>query len=161
MANRQTKTGRSKFKGTFALIPNDLINSEAWRHTSLAARALLVEIASLYNGANNGRLGLSVRQGAERLQCSKDTASRAFRELREHGVVETTYEGKFKEKELASEWRVTWKRCDRTGALPSSAYRLWRPPLAPSPRAGNASRFKRSQSDLRDTTVRSQGHSTP
>src|SRR5271168_2183897 len=108
MPNLQDKKGRSKLKGTFAHIPNDLIRTEAWRNTSLAARALLIEVAALYGGGNNGKLVLSVREAAERMRCSKDTVSRSFRELREHGILEATYQGRFslKEDALASEWRL-------------------------------------------------------
>jgi hypothetical protein len=129
---KHNATGRSTTKGRFAGIPLEVGTSEAWRRASPVARALLVEVAFLYFGSNNGRLGLSARQGAERLGCSKDTAARCFRELQDRGILEASRIGKFEAKStpLASEWRLTWKKCDRSGKLPSFAYRHWEPPLA-------------------------------
>jgi hypothetical protein len=128
---KHNATGRSTTNGRFAHIPWDLGKSEAWRFTSPAARAVLIEVAFLYVGPNNGRLGLSARQTAERVGCSKDTAARCFRELQGLGILEAAYTGSFNEKSesLASEWRLTWRKCDRSGKLPSFAYRHWRAPL--------------------------------
>jgi predicted transcriptional regulator of viral defense system len=122
------KRGRSLTKGTFALIPEAVVRSAAYTATSCAGRALLVELAVLYRSKNNGFLGLSARQAAKRLGCSKDTAARAFRELQERGLIERTQRGDFKAKalSLASEWRLTWRRCDRSNHLPSHAYLNWK-----------------------------------
>ncbi len=130
--NRQDKKGRSKFKGRFAAVPDDVMCSPSYLATSMAARALLLEICRLYMGSNNGRLGLSVRQASERLGCSKDTASRGFHELEAHGLIEAMHRGHFDAKQTpkASEWRLTWHNCNRSNRLPSHAYRQWEPPPA-------------------------------
>lgn len=48
------------------------LKSPAYRSLSLGARALLIELKSLYNGSNNGDLFLSVREAARRLNCGKN-----------------------------------------------------------------------------------------
>ena len=45
-----------------------LLKSPAYLSLGCPARALLVEITSLYNGRNNGQIGLSVRRASE--QCN-------------------------------------------------------------------------------------------
>jgi hypothetical protein len=98
MPKSADKRGKSLTKERFALVPVSVINSAAYRHASLPARAVLIELAALYVGTNNGRLGLSVRQAATLLNCAKDTASRAFRELSNKGLIEAAYIGNFKAK---------------------------------------------------------------
>jgi hypothetical protein len=136
MPKSHNATGRSLTKGRFALIPEIVMHSPAYTATSLAGRALLVEIAVLYMSTNNGWLGLSVRQAAVRLRCSKDTAARAFRELVAHGLIAATRLGKFTTKTapLATEWRITWKRCDKSNSLPTNAYLAWKPDIEIKPK---------------------------
>jgi hypothetical protein len=135
MPKTHNATGRSLTKGNFGLIPETVMHSPAYRATSLAGRALLLEIAVLYRGSNNGFIGLSARQAAERLCCSKDTAARCFRELQDHGMIEMMRKGNFKAKTapLASEWRLTWRTCNRSNHLPSHAYQRWQPDGAVKP----------------------------
>jgi len=66
-------------------LPWYLIDSVAWRSLSFVARSAFIEVARLYNGSNNGRLGLAARTLADRLGCSKATAARALNELEETG----------------------------------------------------------------------------
>jgi len=76
-----------------------------------------------YDGRNNGWLALSVREAAARARINKDTASRAFQTLAEKGFIEETQRGAFAWKARhASEYRLTWEKCDRTGRLPSFTY---------------------------------------
>jgi Homeodomain-like domain len=150
MPKGHNRTGRSRTDGRFTSIPEIVLASPSYVHTSPVARAALIEIARLFNGSNNGRLGLSVRQAADRLGCSKDTANRAIRELQEHGFIEPAVKGYFctKSAPRATEWRLTWKRCDRSNALATHDYRRWKAPTALE---------NKSRSDLEDSTVRLQG----
>jgi hypothetical protein len=121
-------TGRSRKGPPFVWLPHFLLDSPAWLELSTFARGLLIEVLRLYNGSNNGRLGLSVRRAAERLNCSKDTAARAFRDLQRLGFLELSIQGAFHRKTShASEWRLTLHKCDRTGQLPSKVFLRWRP----------------------------------
>ena len=50
--------------GRFAGIPLAVIESVAWRHLGLPARAILVELVSAFNGYNNGNIVMSFRGGS-------------------------------------------------------------------------------------------------
>jgi hypothetical protein len=86
-----------------------LLESAAWRSLPCNARALYIQIARRYNGANNGRISYSVREASQELKISKSTALRAFRALRDRGFIVCTKQGAFSWKIVneASEWRLT------------------------------------------------------
>ena len=103
-----------------------MLDSDAYLSLSCQARAVLTEIARAYDGRNNGRIGLSVRQAAERCNIAKDTASRAFKDLEERGFVDCVTRGAFSRKSMhATEWRLTWWPCDVAGELPSKRFLNW------------------------------------
>jgi hypothetical protein len=103
-----------------------LLNSPAYLSLSCAARALLVEITRLYNGRNNGQIGLSVRRASQRCNIARGTAQRAFADLQERGFIELVTKGAFSRKSPhASEWRLTFNTCDVTGELASKAFMRW------------------------------------
>jgi hypothetical protein len=105
--------------------------SPAWRSLTPQARVVYVELARIYNGANNGRLALSARVAAERCNIAKNTATRAFRELTAKGLIDCATPGGFSYKlRHAAEWRLTEHRCDRTGEVPSKRFLRWTPPDA-------------------------------
>lgn len=97
------------------MINHWVMNTPAWKDLSANARAIYLEIMKRYNGSNNGRIGYSVRQGAQELNVSKGTASKAFKELASHGFIVAEQKGSFtykmdangNRKRLASEWRLT------------------------------------------------------
>jgi DNA-binding transcriptional MocR family regulator len=90
------------------------------------ARAILVEIARVHDGMNNGRLGVSVRNLARRCNVAPATVCRALNELQERGFIECVTKGAFSRKTPhASEWRLTWWPCDVTGALPAKTFMSW------------------------------------
>lgn len=103
------------------------MNTAAWKDLSANARAIYLEINKRYNGANNGRIGYSVREAAKELKISKATAARAFRELEDHGFIVAEQKGSFnykydaqgKRKRLASEWRLTAYGSDVASDIPS------------------------------------------
>jgi hypothetical protein len=86
-----------------------LLDSPAWLSLPCNARALYVQIAKRYNGANNGRISYSVREAYKELKISKSTAFRAFRVLQHRGFIVCTKKGAFSWKVVneASEWRLT------------------------------------------------------
>ena len=103
-----------------------LLESPAWRSLTAVERALYLELCQRYNGVNNGRLGLSVRDAGEAVHVSKNTAARALRRLEKRGFVETVRRGHFdRKKRHASEWRLTEYKCDVTGAPPSKIFMRW------------------------------------
>ena len=123
MARRSNKKGRSEGGGRFLALPHTLLHSPSFRQLSCPARAVLIEIAAIYDGQNNGRIGAGVRWLAERCKVSKDTISRAIQELEDGGFIAVMSKGSFREhQKRASEYRITWRKCDVTDALPTHPY---------------------------------------
>jgi hypothetical protein len=103
-----------------------MLESPAFLSLSCPARCVLVEIARVYDGLNNGRLGMSVRTLSERCRIAKGTARQALAELQDRGFIECVTKGSFSRKvQHASEWRLTWWPCDVTGALPGKQFMQW------------------------------------
>jgi hypothetical protein len=97
----------------FVRLDYRLLTSNAYRSLSPNARSLLVELAMLYNGDNNGSLYLGVRDAAHRLGVADLTAaSRAFDDLKALGFVQMTKDSHFSVKAAdaarARCWRLTW-----------------------------------------------------
>jgi hypothetical protein len=110
--NKPNAKGRNQ-TSRFARLDFRLLYSNAYRSLSPNARSLLVELASLDNGENNGSLYLSVRDGAHRMGVADLTAAtRAFNELTDLGFIEMTQDAYFQvkasDKSRARCWRLTW-----------------------------------------------------
>jgi hypothetical protein len=119
MSKKRAQTGG----GRYVQLHHFMLDSAAWRALTPAARAVYVEIARRYNGANNGRLALSVREAACACNINKDTVGRAVRELTNAGFIEETRHGGLSRKtRVASEWRLTAFTCDLTGSLKTWAF---------------------------------------
>lgn len=107
-----------------------LLNTPAYRSLNPPARAVLVELMRRYNGFNNGKIGLSVRDAGTACCVSKNTAARAFRELIDRGFVEVTTPSAFTVKcRLATEWALTEFPNDVTGAISSRPFIRWQPKI--------------------------------
>lgn len=92
----------------FAGIPKLVINSPSYRNLSLWARAILVEITARMNGYNNGKIAMSQREISEALANSNmRKIGRAVAELIEHGFLDVTAEGIWKQRQ-AREYRLTF-----------------------------------------------------
>jgi Helix-turn-helix domain len=100
-----------------------MMRTEAWMALSATARAVYLQIGLRYNGSNNGRLALSVRDAASECNVAKDTAGKAFKELVALGFIEETRHGGLSRKtRVASEWRLTAFYCDLTGTPKSCSF---------------------------------------
>lgn len=100
-----------------------MLRTDAWKSLSAPARAVYVQIASRYNGVNNGKLAFSVRDAASECNIAIGTAARAFKELKDLGFIEETRHGGLSNKtRIASEWRLTAYKCDLTGAFKTCAF---------------------------------------
>ena len=127
--NKPNATGRSN-TSRFARLDFRLLTSAAYRSLPPNARALLVELAMLENGENNGSLYLSVRDAAARMGIADTTAaSRAFDDLQSAGFIAMTCDAKFEvrasEISRARCWRITWQAAGRKG--PTSDFMTWEP----------------------------------
>jgi hypothetical protein len=119
-----------------------MLLSPAWLSLSPVARCILLRLTLIYNGRNNGHLALSVRDAATDVGCSKDTAARAFSDLIDKGFIGCCSRGHFDRKSPhASEYRLTFRECNRTGERPSKAFMHWqdkRSKFKASPMTGTA-----------------------
>jgi hypothetical protein len=110
---RRRKGGRR-----FIQLWTNVKRSEAYHGLSVYARCLLFELLDRYRGINNGMIALGVREAADALRCGQATACRAMRELDDSGLAQPTTLGFWRGKR-ATEWRLAFYRCDKTGELPA------------------------------------------
>jgi hypothetical protein len=123
-SHRADKKGRGRGTGRFTQLHNYVLDSPAWRSLSLPARCALIEILRVYNGTNNGQLGMAVRYLAERLRCGKTTASRALEELEQKGFLGVQKVGVFG-RPMGSEYFVTMHRNNVNFEPPSNGFMRW------------------------------------
>jgi len=128
LTRRHNTKGRSRSEGRYLKLHHFMLETLAWRDLNAYARQAYVEIAMVYDGKNNGFLGMGVRRLAERLNVTEKTAQKAIHELLSHGFVEVAEESGFNRKDRkATEFRLTDLLCNRTMAAPSKAYQKWHP----------------------------------
>lgn len=113
---RVLPNGRDATRGPFVMLNHYVFDCAAFRTMAAGPRALLWELIRRYNGSNNGRIGLGVRDAAIALNVSKDTAASYFKVLIAHGFIAASRLGGFNMKDpntrRASEWRLTNERCN-------------------------------------------------
>src|SRR5262249_16326578 len=93
---------------------------------SCPARAALIELIDRHNGINNGFIGLGVRELAYELGCGHATAQRALQELDDARLAQPTKVGAWRGKK-ATEWRLTFRLCNKTGELPINSWEQRKP----------------------------------
>ena len=113
---------KPKRPGGFIRKHEEWLASPAYRDLRPVERCLLEEFQRVYLPSRNGRLSISVEKAAKELRCNKDTASRAFYALVEHGFIVLT-KGHLWQQRLAREWRLTLQECD--GRLPTDDWKRW------------------------------------
>lgn len=105
-----------------------MLKSPAYRSLSIAARAVLVELMMRYNGSNNGRIALGVRDAGEACGISKNTAARALQELKEKGFIIIVTPSNFDRKnQLATEYALTEFRNDVSNEIATKDFMRWTP----------------------------------
>jgi hypothetical protein len=133
------------------MIQHRIWFSEAVSSLNPNARALLVEIAAMENGSNNGAIWLSVRDATDRLGLSDFRAIQtAFEDLQDRGLIRMTKDAHFSVK--ASEasrarcWRLTWIGVpDGPRGRPVAATNDWEKFLAPGKTKGRKRADKRQR----------------
>jgi hypothetical protein len=126
LGSRRRKSKRSA--EPFVMIGSDLLSSAAYLDLSFSARAMLVEIVHFYNGRNNGAIWASQKVLDSR-GFSKNTATKALKELRSHGFLYMTKRGG----NIAggcSWYALTWLSIDRKDGQQldnfiNHAYKRW------------------------------------
>jgi hypothetical protein len=136
MARSHNQKGRSHKGLSFVQLHHYSIKSPAWLSLTPQARAVYIELASRYNGSNNGEIALSVRDAARKCRISKATAGKAFHDLAEKGFITIVTGGSFGYKlRHATEYRLTdYKYRDEP---PTKEFMSWQPDnLEPGPKSG-------------------------
>ncbi len=118
------RKGRSKTNVQFVPIPYSMARSPAWRSLSGSAAKVYVELHSRFHGGNNGKLTLSMDEGARLLGMSKSTVKAAFDELQKKGFVVRKKCG-FWYGRKASEYAVTDRPLN--GNPPTNKWQHWKP----------------------------------
>ncbi len=105
-----------------------MLGTAAYASLPPATRVVLIEVYRLYNGYNNGRLALGVRDAAKRCNISKNTAHRAFKELVAKGFLAVQQRSSFNMKaRKAVEYALSEYRNDVTQQVPSKDFVRWKP----------------------------------
>lgn len=114
-------TGRSLGGERHVRMDHWMLKCPAYRALKPGPRALLGELLLRFNGSNNGRIGLGVREAAEAVNvASTETVSRYFHDLQAAGFIVATRRSGFNLKALAdrkaTEWALTWLPIDGQAA---------------------------------------------
>jgi hypothetical protein len=125
-AKQKKMRGRASGKRQFLMLFRNVKRSAAYHGLSVYARAVLLELVDRYDGCNNGMIGLGVRELAYELHCSLNAAGRALRELDDAKLAYPVTVGAWRGRR-ASEWRLTFCRCDKTGELPTTQWEQRKP----------------------------------
>lgn len=105
---RPNRKGRNDAGAKHVRLYRHLFNSAAYRDMDAKARCALHELMFRYDGKNNGAIVLSVRECAERLGVSPNTAMKALQSVVDHGFTCPLVKGSFTLKARhATEWLVT------------------------------------------------------
>lgn len=125
--NNVNAKGRNARGDRFYRFQHSLMDSDAWHSLTCAQRCVYLALARFFNGHNNGRIGLGVRQAAELAGCNKDTAAEAFKVLEERGLIARETPGAFSMKvRHATEWRLTAHPAG-SDQHPTRDYLEWKP----------------------------------
>lgn len=92
-------------------LPYSMTQHPVWRSLSGSAVKVFIEMRSRFNGSNNGKIRLSLEEGARTLGMGKETVRRAQQELERKGFIVKTKPGYFYGRQ-AAEWRLTDCRSD-------------------------------------------------
>lgn len=99
----------------YVIIGSELLVTEAYKALSYSARAMLVELLHFYTGTNNGRIFIAPEMLRDR-GFSKNTATKAFRELSAIGFIYMTRRGGSK-LGMCSWYALTWQPIDKSEGM--------------------------------------------
>jgi len=122
------KPTKKKYVEPFVLIPSEVLNSPAYRDLGYSARSMLIELIHYYSGTNNGYIWISPGVLDAR-GFSKNTATKALKELRTHGLIYMTKRGG-NQRGGCSWFALTWRPINRIegqflGQFVANQYRYW------------------------------------
>ena len=83
----RTKGAKLQWLSCHVELNNGFRQERAWKDLSASARVVYVELKSLYNGFNNGKVEASVRKLARLTGLANNTVFRALKNLQEAGFI--------------------------------------------------------------------------
>jgi len=114
---------QSKSKGQFVQLPNELIESDAYRSLPPGARCLLIEFMRIVFPDRNGKIGMSHDRAARLVNCTKKTAGKYIEMLLQRGFLKLV-KGELWQERKAREYALT--SASRQGRSPTYEYLGWR-----------------------------------
>lgn len=111
-----------KRQGRFIQRHEEWLLSPAYRDLKPPARCLLEEFQRVYMPSRNGLLSIAVANARTLLNVSKETASKAFYDLSEHGFIVLT-KGQVWTERMAREWKLTFEPCGTRE--PTDEWKRW------------------------------------
>lgn len=94
---------------TYTTFQHWTLKSEAMLALSGNATKLMLRLALRHNGVNNGQITMSVREAANEVRCTTNTATKLFEELERLRFISCTRKGSFSQKHgMASVWLLHW-----------------------------------------------------
>jgi hypothetical protein len=127
---KHNQTGRSKGGGRFVQLHEYIAHTYAWSRLAPLSKCAWLEINFVYNGTNNGRLGVSARNLAKRLDIGKSSATRAIKDLENWGFLVCVKRSDRLHHKVASEYRLTHLPCDVTREPPTKQFMRTMHPLS-------------------------------
>ena len=115
IAERTTQRAKAKAEERFVRLGHDLTSSPAWKALGAYARDAYAWIERRYNGKNNGKVPMAVRELAKQMNADPKTANRALKRLQAFGFLKVHQQGHMglrgDEQRRATRWRLTQHRC--------------------------------------------------
>lgn len=93
MSRSRRKTKGRRESESYLALPHPLVKSPQFARLSSKAVKLLIDIASEYNGRNNGNLAATLKPLRKKGWTSNDTLTKARNELVETGFIVLTRQG--------------------------------------------------------------------
>lgn len=122
---KHTKRERKR-DSRFVKIDYYILRTKAWSELSPREVRVWLLLCQKHNGANNGKISLSIRDAAKFGRMSTSSASKAIKRLTELGFIKKTFEGSFSQKQnLASEFALTHVKLG--DKLATKEFAKWQP----------------------------------
>lgn len=118
---------RRKSEPRHIRLYHSITGTAAWVSLSGNAIKVLLAMVRLDDGSKNGQIFFSDRQASLETGLSRNTCSKAFRELQEKGFIRIVEKGHFDRKvRHATVWRYTWQAAPGICG-PTREFEKWRP----------------------------------
>jgi len=126
------------------MIHHEIFESDAFRALKCASRCLLLELQRLYVPGSREDVFLSVPDAAKRIKVNKDTAARAFHDLRDKGFIVLTNHHLWQAR-TCRKFRITYQ--PYKNREPTDDWRLYK---NPAPKVGDRLTQTKGQPALED-----------